>query len=90
MPWGSQINTQRMSAGGLPERYQTARCEVSSTVRLVPPYQATVALVLLTEDWSSSVFGTGPAGLSTADGRSDSVDGAALAHRGRRPRANGQ
>ena len=23
MPWGSRISTQRMSAGGLPERYLT-------------------------------------------------------------------
>ena len=30
-PWGSRISTQRMRTGGLPERYQTAVWEVSST-----------------------------------------------------------
>ena len=35
-PWGSRISTQRMGTGGLPERYQTAVREVSSTVRVAP------------------------------------------------------
>ena len=33
-----------MTAGGLPERYQTAVWEVSSTMRVAPSYQATAAL----------------------------------------------
>ena len=35
-PWGSRISTQRMRTGGLPERYQTAVWEVSSTARVIP------------------------------------------------------
>ena len=37
---GIAVSTQRMRTGGLPERYQTAVCDVSSTVRVVPSYQA--------------------------------------------------
>jgi len=42
-PWGSRISTQRMVTAGLPERYQTAVWEVSSTMRVVPSYQDTAA-----------------------------------------------
>ena len=49
-PWGSRISTQRMDTAGFPERYQTAVWEVSSTVRVVPLYQATAAVVQAT--WS--------------------------------------
>ena len=48
-----------MMTGGLPERYQTAVWEVSSTARVVPSYQDTAALVQLTSVWSSSVFSDG-------------------------------
>ena len=48
VPWGSRISTQRMRTGGLPERYQTAVWEVSSTVRVVPSYQATSELAQVT------------------------------------------
>ena len=37
-PWGSRTKTQRRGTGGLPERYQTAVCEVSPNVRVVPSY----------------------------------------------------
>ena len=47
-PWGSRISTQRMRTGGLPERYQTAVWEVSSTARVMPSYQATAALAQVT------------------------------------------
>ena len=61
-PWRSRINTQRMSTGGLPERYQVAVCEVSSTVRVVPSYQATAALAHVTWGWSRSVCSRGHRG----------------------------
>ncbi len=47
-PLGSRISTQRMRTGGLPERYQTAVWEVSSTVRVAPSYQATATLAQVT------------------------------------------
>ena len=47
-PWGSRASTQQMVTGGLPERYQTAVCEVSSTMRVVPSYQDTAATIQLT------------------------------------------
>ena len=47
-PRGSRISTQRMVTAGLPERYQTAVCEVSSTMRVVPSYQAMAAMVQAT------------------------------------------
>ena len=37
---GPDTKTQRRGTGGLPERYQTAVCEVSPNVRVVPSYQA--------------------------------------------------
>ena len=55
-PWGSRTKTQRRGTGGLPERYQTAVCEVSSTVRVVPLYQATAAVVQDRPGWSTSNF----------------------------------
>ena len=58
-PWGSRINTQRMRTGGLPERYHTAVWEVSSTARVVPSYQATVALAHVTSACPRSVFNGG-------------------------------
>ena len=58
-PWGSRINTQRMVTGGLPERYQTAVWEVSSTMRVAPSYQATAATVQGTWSWSRSDFRDG-------------------------------
>ena len=59
VPWGSRINTQRMRTGGLPERYQTAVWEVSSTVRVVPSYQATVVLAQVAWGWSRRAFSGG-------------------------------
>ncbi len=50
VPSGSRTITQRMRTGGLPELYQTAVWEVSSTVRMVPSYQDTAATVQAT--WS--------------------------------------
>ena len=58
-PWGSRTKTQRRGTGGLPERYQTAVCEVSSTVRVAPLYQATAAVVQDRPGWSTSDFQRG-------------------------------
>ena len=56
---GSRISTQRMITGGLPERYQTAVWEVSSTVRVVLSYQATVAVVQVVRGWLRMAFSGG-------------------------------
>ena len=58
-PWGSRISTQRMRTGGLPERYQTAVWEVSSTVRVAPLYQATATLAQVAWGWSRRAFSEG-------------------------------
>ena len=81
------MSTQRMVTAGLPERYQTAVWEVSSTVRVVPSYQETAATVHVRSLWSRIVFSEGRRGLSAAVGHSAQADGGALAHRGRRPGA---
>ena len=47
--------------GGLPERYQTAVREVSSTVRVVPSYQATVVSAQAVWGWSRRALSEGPA-----------------------------
>ena len=52
----------RMRTGGLPERYHTAVWEVSSTVRVVPSYQATDTQAQVTSAWSRSVFNGGRRG----------------------------
>ena len=44
-PSGSRASAQRMVTAGLPERYQTAVWEASSSVRVVPSYHATAALI---------------------------------------------
>ena len=61
-PWGSRISTQRMRTGGLPERYQTAVWEVSSTARVMPSYQATSALAQVTSVCSRRTFSGGRRG----------------------------
>ena len=48
-----------MGTGGLPERYQTAVCEVSSTVRVVPSYQAADTSTHDTVGKSRSAFSAG-------------------------------
>ena len=58
-PWGSRISAQRMRTGGLPERYQTAVWEVSSTVRVAPSYQATTTLAQVTWGWVEEDFQRG-------------------------------
>ena len=61
-PWGSRISTQRMGTGDLPERYQTAVWEVSSTVRVAPSYQANAALAQVVWGWSRRVLSEGRRG----------------------------
>ena len=56
---GIAVSTQRMRTGGLPERYQTAVYDVSSTVRVVPSYQATATLAQVTWGWSRRAFSEG-------------------------------
>ena len=58
-PWGSRTKTQRRGTGGLPERYQTAVCEVSPNVRVVPSYQAADTVAQDTVGKSRSVFSAG-------------------------------
>ena len=51
-----------MRTGGLPERYQTAVWEVSSTARVMPSYQATSALAQVTSVCSRKTFSGGRRG----------------------------
>ena len=89
-PWGSRTKTQRRGTGGLPERYQTAVCEVSSTVRVVPLYQATAAVVQDRPGWSTVISCAVSVGLSPGADRSGPADGAGPVHKGRRPGASGR
>ena len=87
---GSRTKTQRRGTGGLPERYQTAVCDVSSTVRVVPSYQAADTLIHDTAGKSGVSSARAAAGLSAEADRSGPSDGVALAHKGRRPGASGR
>ena len=58
-PGDPRTKTQRRGTGGLPERYQTAVCEVSSTVRVVPLYQAADTSTHDTVGKSRSAFSAG-------------------------------
>ena len=58
-PCGSRTKTQRRDTGGLPERYQTAVWDVSSTVRVVPSYQAAGTSIHDTAGKSGSAFSAG-------------------------------
>ena len=56
---GSLTKTERRGTGGLPERYQTAVCDVSSTVQVAPSYQATDTSTHDTVGKSRSAFSVG-------------------------------
>ena len=91
-PWGSRTKTPARGTGGLPDRYQTAVCEVSPNVRVVPSYQA--ADTVAQDTWASPRSGASAlaaAGLSAEEAdRSDRADGVGPVHKGRRPGASGR
>ena len=78
-----------MGTGGLPVCYQSAVWEVSSTGRVVLPYQATQVVVQDTVGWLSSFFRVGRRAPFPGDGLSGPAGAAAQEHRDRHPAATG-